>query len=366
MRVARRNLVLAGAAAGAVAAALLGQRALDVRPPLPRAPGLSILAVGDVGDPPGLLAILERQQAVGRALEHEDRRAPVDALVFLGDNFYEHGIARDDFVQRLRGNLVAPYCRFVELAGPRSDALRGACPAGDARPRPPLYAVLGNHDTQTAESRELQTGEIAQYVSNWRMPAAAAEVVELGSGVSLVLFDSNQLVGGGDPAPLRDALRAARGPWRIVAAHHPIGTSRDEHYGKARGVGAYGERVRQAIREADVEVHVMLAGHEHNLQLLRVDPPGPRLVVVSGAGARPKKVRSHSRARLFKYEGLGFARVDLVRDALGERLAVTLYGAPYWTSLLGAGPEVLARWSVVRGDGHLLREPIAVRSAGLL
>jgi hypothetical protein len=122
----------------------------------------------------------------------------------------------------------------------------------------------------------------------------------------------------------------------------------------------------QAIREADVEVHVMLAGHEHNLQLIRIDPPGPRLVVVSGAGARPRKVASHSRARLFKHDGLGFARVDLVRDAFGERLAVTLYDAPHWSSLLGFGPEVVARWSVVRGGGQLLREPIAVRSAGFL
>lgn len=348
-------------------AGLLSQRVLEAAVALPAAPSLSILALGDVGDPPGLLATLDRQQAVGRALEREDRRAPVDALVFLGDNFYDRGVSEGDLVERLRGNLVAPYCRFVELAGPLSDALRGTCPAPDTRPRPPLYAVLGNHDSQTKESRSLQTDEIEEYVSNWRMSARAAEVAELGHGVSLVLFDSNLLQGGrGDPAPLRDALRAARGPWRILAAHHPIGTSRDEQPDGDRGLGDYGERVMQAIREADVEVHVMLAGHEHNLQLVRVDPPGPRLVVVSGAGARPRKVASHSRARLFKHDGLGFARVDLVRDAFGERLAVTLYDAPHWSSLLGVGPEVVARWSVVRGGGPLLREPIAVRSAGFL
>jgi hypothetical protein len=226
--------------------------------------------------------------------------------------------------------------------------------------------VLGNHDLHAKESPALQTAEIPQYVSNWRMPAAPAEVVELGSGVSLVLFDSNRLVGGEDPAPLRDALRAARGPWRILAAHHPVGTSRDEHYREDRGVGDYGLRVVEAIREAGVEVHVMLAGHEHSLQLVRVEAPGPRLVVVSGAGSRPRSIRSESRGRLFGHKGLGFARVDLVRDTFGERLAVTLFSAPHWTSLLGAGPEVLARWSVRRGDEPLLREPIAERSAGLL
>jgi hypothetical protein len=102
----------------------------------------------------------------------------------------------------------------------------------------------------------------------------------------------------------------------------------------------------------------MLAGHEHNLQLLRVDPPSPRLVVVSGAGARPKTVKTKRRARLFKHEGLGFARIDLVRDAFGERLAVTLYGAPHWGSFLGAGPEVLARWVFVTLFGFLCADPM--------
>lgn len=366
MRVATRHLLLAGGAVALGAAAFFGLPAPEAPPWLPESPALSILAVGDVGEPPGLLSVLGRQHAVGRALEREDRRAAVDAVVFLGDNFYEEGVARDDFVRRLRGNLAAPYCRFVELAGPRSAALEGACPASAGAPRPPLYAVLGNHDVKTSESRALQTGEISQYISNWHLSAAAADGVELGSGVSLVLFDSNRLAAAADVAPLRDALRATRGPWRILAAHHPIGTSRDAHYGKATGVGDYGALVRQAVRDADVPVHVMLAGHEHNLQLLRVDPPGPRLVVISGAGARPKEVKTRSRGRLFQYEGLGFARVDLVRDAFGERLAVSLYAAPRWTSLVGAGPKLLARWSVVPGDGHLLREPISVRSVGLL
>jgi hypothetical protein len=76
-------------------------------------------------------------------------------------------------------------------------------------------------------------------------------------------------------------------------------------------------------------------------------------------------LRSESEGRLFAYEGLGFARVDLLRDAVGERLAVTLYAVSRWASLVDAAPEVLARWSVL-ADGRLLREPIAVRDAGTL
>lgn len=361
----RRLLRRTGSLAALLAAtttAVLAHRAFEEPASVPATPALSLLAVGDVGDPPGAFAALERQRAVGRALAHEDRRARVDALVFLGDNFYERGLAQADVAARVRENLVAPYCRFVELAGPRSAEVRDACGVDDPRPRPPLYAVLGNHDVESDESRALEAGEVPKFVSNWRLSPSAADVIELGSGVSLVQFDSNRLLREGDAGPLRDALRASRGPWRVLAAHHPIGTSRDA---QGDGLGGYGERVLQAIREAGVPVHVMLAGHEHNLQLVRVQAPGPRLVVVSGAGSRPTRVRSESRSRLFKYEGLGFARLDLVRDAFGERLSVTLYGVPRWTSLVGAPPRVLARWSVVPGDGRLLREPIAVRSARL-
>lgn len=362
---ARQRLLALATTAAFLAAAGAGLRALGAPAAPSPAPLLSLLAVGDAGAVPGLAPSLASQRAVGRALEREQRRAPVNGLLLLGDNFYERGLTRADLVPRLRANLAMPYCGFVELAGPRSDELRSACPGAAAPgPRPPIYAVLGNHDVETEEGRRLQTEEVALYVSNWRISAETASVAELGSGVSLVLVDSNRLLRGAGSAPLRDALRAARGPWRIVAAHHPMGTSLDEDYTPREGVGHYGETVREAIREAGVEVHLLLAGHEHSLQLLRVDLPGPRLVVVSGAGALPTRIRSKSSSRLFKHEGLGFARVDLVSDAFGERLAVSLYAAPGWASLLGAGPELLARWSVTL-DGNLRREPISVRRAGL-
>jgi hypothetical protein len=140
-----------------------------------------------------------------------------------------------------------------------------------------------------------------------------------------------------------------------------VGTSRDEGYKKARGVGNYGALVEGAIRDAGVPVQLLLAGHEHNLQLLERPEPGPRLVAISGGGSSPSRVKSKSRGRLFSYEGLGFARVDLIGSEGHERLMVTLYAAPRWRSLLRQAPEVLARWSVTV-DGDLLTEPISVRT----
>jgi hypothetical protein len=331
-------------------------------PPPSAAPIVSLLAVGDTGDQPSWLPALDKQRAVAAGMESEDRRAAVDALVLLGDNFYESGLDRETLVDRVRGNVVEPFCHFVELAGPRSAEVLASCPEAAAqRQVPPIYVVLGNHDSRTDESRRLEQEGVPRLVSNWRLSPKPIETVELPGGVSLVLIDSTPLERGGDPGPLRDALRASRGPWRILAAHHPIGTSRDLGYTKDRGIGDFGALVQQAIREAQVDVQLMLGGHEHNLQLLRVDPPGPRVVVVSGAGSRPRPMKTRSRGRVFSREGLGFARVDLTSTQDGPRLVVSLFETPRWRSLLGFTPELLGRWTIT-ASGDLRALPLAVRT----
>jgi hypothetical protein len=362
-----------GRSRGLTAAALaLGALAILVAPcfvdpwqeaPPPSAPSIvSLLALGDTGDAPSWLPALDKQRAVGAGMAREDRRAPVDALVLLGDNFYESGLDAGNLVERVRANVVVPFCHFVTIAGPRSAEVLPACPeAGVQRAARPIFAVLGNHDSRFSESRRLESEVVPQLVSNWKLSPKPVETVELGGGVSLVLLDSTPLERGGDPGPLRDALRAARGPWRILAAHHPIGTSRDLGYKKRPGIGGYGALVQEAIREAGVDVQLMLGGHEHNLQILRVDPPGPRVVVVSGAGSRPRPLKSKSRGRLFSREGLGFARIDLTATQDGPRLVVSLFAVHRWRSLLGRAPELLGRWSIApNGELHAL--PLAVRT----
>ena len=304
---------------------------------------------------------LSGQTAVASGLDEEDRRAPSQGLLLLGDNFYETGLEAEELVGRVRGNLVAPYCRFVELRGPRSAEVSGGCEPGRRALPAAIYAVLGNHDLEAPESRELQVREVPRFVSNWKMPEPPAAALEIAEGVSLILFDSTSLRESGDPGPLRAALAASRGPWRILAGHHPVGTSRDHGFKKASGVGDYGALVEAAIRDAGVPVQLMLAGHEHNLQLLRRPEHGPRLVAVSGGGSSPGRVKSKSAGRMFSYEGLGFARVDLITGDGRERLMVTFFAAPRWRSLLGAAPELLARWSVTV-DGDLLAEPLSVRT----
>ena len=274
-----RRVIRALAGASALAAAL-ACGAPELREPV----ALSLLALGDSGarpdDPPRVAA----QLAVGAALEAEDRRRPVDALVLLGDLFYDSGLSGDALAARVRANLVRPYCRFLDLTAPRSPEVAGACELPQASRHPvPIHVVLGNHDYMTPGSVELERDGVPLFLANWRMPAGPAAVAELGHGVSLVLFDSDPVFRGAAPATgLAAALRAARGPWRVLVAHQPIavvGTSERETYARFRAL------VLTEIAAAGVPVQLYLSGHEHNLQALVMEPPAPPLHVIAGGGS---------------------------------------------------------------------------------
>jgi hypothetical protein len=307
---------------------------------------LSLLALGDTGarpdDPPRLRA----QLAVASALAAEDTRLPVDALLLLGDHFYDEGLREDELVSRLRANLVRPYCRFLDLGAPRSREVAGACEVPPAGRRPvPLHALLGNHDYLTPGSVERERESIPLFLANWRMQAPGAAVVELGEGVSLVLFESDPVFRGAAPEGLARALRAAAGPWRILAAHQPIavvGTSEREAYQSFRA------RVVSEIAAAGVPVQLYLSGHEHNLQVLVMDPPAPPLHVVSGGGSGARSLHDVNPRRRAGLAAAGYARIDLAGEGGAERLVVTLMRVPAAPLRMFAPSRLAARYSVDR------------------
>ena len=123
--------------AGVVHAALLLALTLGCGSELPEPEGertFSLLAVGDTGaeldggDPLYL--------DVAEAIAAEDAARPADALALLGDNFYPSGLRADELVERVSGNLVGPYCRFVAAAGPWRILVAHA----------PLVPIEGEHD----------------------------------------------------------------------------------------------------------------------------------------------------------------------------------------------------------------------------
>jgi hypothetical protein len=307
------------------------------------------LTVGDTGKLPPLTHHFHKERAVGLGIAAEDRRQPADALLLLGDNFYWDGLKADEIVGRVRANVVRPFCRFVDLSGPRSGEVDDACslPEGERRPIP-IYALLGNHDYKDPDSPELQRQELPRFVPNWRTSDGLAELIEFPAGVSLVLVDSVLLLLDADPAPLLEALRRSRGPWRILAMHHPLTAARDMGSAGAAAHAAYRARILDVIAEAGVEVHLALAGHEHNLQLIEMEPPAPPLQVVSGSGSRVRALRTTNPNTRFAAAALGFARIDLVGTGSDERLVVSLFATARLPFLQADSPRPVARWSVSR------------------
>lgn len=306
----------------------------------PGAGGISLLALGDTGKPVRWPPLFDGQIVVADALVREASRRPVEAIVLLGDNFYFHGLDRAHLVQRVRENLVGPYCYFVDLTGPRSREVASACALPSAQRRPtPLFAVLGNHDHLLPESAALESEAIPAFVSNWTLPRSPAAAVELPGGVSLVLADSTTLDERRDMAPLRDALRSAHGPWRVVVSHHPVGPGDDD--------GSWSNLVRAAIADAGVPVQLLLAGHRHSLQVIELAAPSePGLVVIAGGGSSTRRERVPAPERRFLAESFGFARVDFVGRPVATRAIVSLARTSRLRWLFGLDAQLVTRWSV--------------------
>jgi len=283
------------------------------------------------------------QYRVGEAMSREDRRAPVQALLLLGDNFYPAGLREDTLAARVADNLAGPYCYFLMLTERGREQLHDVCHLAPDETHPiPFLAVLGNHDTGRGDAVRLQRHGIPELVGNWVMPEDAHSY-ELGAGVSLILYHSSPIAHGAPATALVAALRESKGPWRILAAHHPIADP---------GAGLHlddAQVVLDAIAEAGKPVQLMLAGHQHSLQAIRA--PGAALHIVSGGGGAEIRHVSPTKAdRLFAEARYGFARVDVYPDAL-EVTLLALFGS------FDVNAEPRAKFRITQ-DGEVTQLPV--------
>lgn len=370
-RLARR-LGRSGSSTGALVAFLLqaslglcvlGPLGCEAQPtPIERpteAPRRSLLAVGDTGRERPFPSLFEGQRAVARGMTAEARVRPVDGLVLLGDNFYWDGLHRSELIPRIETNLVAPYCYFLRLDGPRSREVEEACATPPEERAPvPILAVLGNHDIEHTESIVLQRTLLPEFLPDWRISPGLADVVELGDGISLILFESEPAIDDREAVAeaIASAVSRAAGPWRILATHRPIAT---DDLGNRR-LGGYPEFVRAGLARAGRPVQLVLAAHHHNLQAFEVSTPRPSLQLGLGSGARaePPLSLNHPDAR-FGRMALGFARIDLLGRGPEERLAVTLIETANLPIVFGLQPpRAVARFEVDR-EGRVRSQQIA-------
>jgi len=267
----------------------------------------------------------------------EDRRQPVQGLIFLGDNFYPNGLSGDAVEERVRLNVAQPYCRFVRFAPTASAAVRGTCTAPESERNPiDFFAVLGNHDHHAAESPSFEAERLPQMIQSWRVVGMPVERIDLPRGVSFIFYDSELLrldEHAGELARLTAAVRDAPGPWRIAAAHRPL-------EGAARSLA-----IEQALADAGVRLQLHLAGHLHDLRIATPPAPLPALEVVAGGGGGFESDHRTLPYQRFIARRMGFARVDLEGTGSAARLHVRMFAVPPAGSA-SESAELVSAWSV--------------------
>ena len=208
----------------------------------------------------------------------------------------------------------------------------------------PLWVGLGNHDHHLPSGPVLEAEAVPEYVSNWRLYGGPVETLELAQGVSLVFYDSTMLriSAGADALPeLTRALAAAKGPWVILVAHHPLdGTPASA-------------RVEGALAAAGVRAQLHVAGHIHDLRGGVLPAPLPALQIVSGGGGGDESSGKALLGETFQLRALGFARIDLVTTSAGDALRVRLYAVDDGGDPAG---RVVAAWTIAR-DGRVDSAP---------
>jgi tartrate-resistant acid phosphatase type 5 len=308
------------------------------------APALRALHIGDFGD--GSC----QQAAVAAGIRGAHGRAPFDLGFAAGDLVYECGPdttlpGADACAFGPDGNAVAP-----GFAPPND-------PAFTVHDRPlaflgatPVYAALGNHDVghsfvcgrATEVERAKACLNVAHRGPQWRMPGRHF-AVDVGPA-RLIVVDSNVIVAdyGGFTLDGEVAFVAAQAEGCdertcFLVAHHPPVTA-GAH--RADASPPYRDRMARLLAAGRGRIRAYLAGHDHDLQHLRM--PGGLDVFVSGASARGRW-RSGLRNAvtgaelLFGSARWGFGVLEVSRDGWRYRFEDHL-GAPlYCCTAIGAG-----------------------------
>lgn len=311
-----------------------------------------VYLVGDAGyDSPGRDAVLARLRGDVDRYAREHPASPA-LVVFLGDNIYDVG-ARHAFRVEDLAKLSAQVDAVVD-----APTVRGVF-------------LPGNHDwgkgAALSEGRsaiEVQQAWLSQIEGDKNvgfLPSDACpgpESVPVAGDVHVVFFDTEWLLrlpedgcGGAGRfyERLVSTLRGLRGERIVLAAHHPFATG-GPHGGNV-GFFDYGpilyylaaksgvsvqdlssgrysdmlERLRGAISRSGARPLAMAAGHDHSLQVIRMDGPGePRYQLVSGSGSKSSRVGRIDGTR-FATSAHGYMRLDFT--ASRTRLVVVALGA---------------------------------------
>jgi hypothetical protein len=203
-----------------------------------------------------------------------------DAVLMLGDNFYDVGVTGTDDTQ-WGPKFEAPY-DLPELEGLK------------------FYAVLGNHDygltsTGSSEAQVQYTylpvgnGPGQRTSDKWMMPDTYYDVQ---FGPVHVFGIDSQDYSDTQRNDMTQRIANSNALWKIVTAHHPRYTSGDH----AKDNWLVGNAGTYKILESTYcGTDMLLTGHDHNLEFIDkgrdADCPNTYFVI-SGAGAKTRSAGS--------------------------------------------------------------------------
>jgi predicted phosphohydrolase len=253
---------------------------------------LRFLVVGDQGV--GNL----RQWQVADAMEVVAEEKHTDAVFFLGDNFYSHGVASPE-------DLQWRY-KFENI-------YTGALSAT------PFFVTLGNHDYYGNAMAQINYDREDQGSTRWQMPER--DYVKTFGGdrwqglVRVAFIDTGLYVRNPDDAARTlDRLLSQASPatWTLVVTHTPL-ISGNELAHKAGALEAW-QPVLQKHR-----VDAILAGHDHNMQLIeRGGWPTSVIVGVGGKSGQALEIDEVPGLMFFGTD-TGFLEFNVTRSALDMR-----------------------------------------------
>ncbi|MBF0260730.1 MAG: metallophosphoesterase [Magnetococcales bacterium] len=262
------------------------------------------------------------QERVARGMakivkERENKKGEqVRFVLFLGDNFYPHGVdsIRDPQWKTTFENMY-PHQDFPM----------------------PFHAIIGNHDARSNVHAQLEYGLHHCGSGRWSM-ISDQDILEFGGEVDkaplLRLVTLNSMISVRQQVtfaqcaldPNATAQERTHCPkhvdqavWKLVAGHFPLRSS-----GKHGWSGQSNELLGQLMpRLKSWKVDGYLAGHDHHQELIRQD--GEPLLLISGAGGSEKLYEDLNRpvnGSLYRSFGhYGFALVELTRN----KMRVTLH-----------------------------------------
>lgn len=263
------------------------------------ADSMHLLALGDYGAKGNAnqVAVANRMADFAKSLDK-----PLTAVLALGDNFYSK-LTPERFDKN-----------FERIYSPKDLNC-------------PFYACPGNHDYGTA-MYDLQPGKLQMQLdyarnnprSRWKMPAKWY-TVQLPSAdkplVKIIVLDGNYWEGALTPKEKIEQRRFLQtelqkkndAPWLWVVNHFPLFSDCPPYAENKPLIREWGKLLR------DHPVSLVIAGHAHILQHLKVEGYTSSFIVSGGGGASLYPVKATNRGFVTNHY-LGFNHLSVTPDEL--------------------------------------------------